>query len=120
MAVSQSPQSPRRRVASREEAAVFMSVVVNQPAVSAIRPAGNPPSLARILRVLLVGAAPQTKWLLESGLSASRHTSRAVLRDASNAAECAEAARSGEYDAVLVDLGADHSAALVKVTELSA
>jgi diguanylate cyclase (GGDEF)-like protein len=97
-----------------------MSVVSSNPPIAGVRPAGNPPSLARILRVLLVGAAPQTKWLLESGLSASRHTTRAVLRDASNLAQCAEAASSGEYDAVLVDLGADHSAALVKVTELSA
>ncbi|HTI86182.1 MAG TPA: EAL domain-containing protein [Alphaproteobacteria bacterium] len=96
-----------------------MSVVSNPP-IAGVRPAGNPPSLARILRVLLVGAAPQTKWLLESGLSASRHTTRAVLRDAASLAECTEAAASGEYDAVLVDLGTEHGAALVKVTELSA
>ncbi|MGE5537858.1 MAG: putative bifunctional diguanylate cyclase/phosphodiesterase [Gemmatimonas sp.] len=96
-----------------------MSVLPNPPATAA-RSSESSSSLARILRVLLVGAAPQTRWLLESGLSASRHTTRAVLRTASNSTECAEAASSGEYDAVLLDLGADHAAALVKVTELSA
>jgi diguanylate cyclase (GGDEF)-like protein len=97
-----------------------MSSLPSQPPIALTRPADAAMPLARILRVLLLGAAPPTRWLLESGLSASRHTTRAVLRPADELSECVAAAASGEYDAVLLDLGAEPAIALSKVTELSA
>jgi two-component system, cell cycle response regulator len=75
--------------------------------------------LARILRVLLVGASAPTRWLLESGLSASKHKTRAVLRPAKDIDDCLAAAASGEYDAVMFDLGEEPFALLHKVTQLS-
>ena len=98
-----------------------MSLLPNSPPTPLARPAdAGSSSLARILRVLLLGAAPPTRWLIESGLSASRHTTRAVLRPADDLGQCVAAAASGEYDAVLLDLGAEPAIALSKVTELSA
>ena len=93
-----------------------MSVSPTKPE-SQVSEAASP--LARILRVLLVGADAPTRWLLESGLSGSRHATRAVLRPASDMGECLKAAASGEYDAVLFDLGATPLASLQTVTELS-
>ena len=84
-----------------------------------LRPTEVASPLARILRVLLVGADAPTRWLLESGLSGSRHPTRAVLRPAGDMGECITAATSGEYDAVLLDLGATPIASLQTVTELS-
>jgi diguanylate cyclase (GGDEF)-like protein len=97
-----------------------MPLSPSSPPLTLVRPAAAAPSLARILRVLLLGAAPPTRWLLESGLSASRHTTRAVLRPADDLGQCVAAAASGEYDAVLLDLGAEPAIALARVTELSA
>jgi diguanylate cyclase (GGDEF)-like protein len=45
---------------------------------------------------------------------------RAVLRPADDLSQCVAAAASGEYDAVLLDLGAEPAIALSKITELSA
>src|SRR5690348_16190371 len=83
-----------------------MSLLPSSPPPRTAGSSDTAPSLARILRVLLLGAAPPTRWLLESGLSASRHTTRAVLRPADDLSQCVAAAASGEYDAVLLDLGA--------------
>jgi diguanylate cyclase (GGDEF)-like protein len=97
-----------------------MSGLPSSLSIPVARPSDAAPQLARILRVLLLGAAPPTRWLLESGLSASRHTTRAVLRPADSLSECLAASASGEYDAVLFDLGTEPAIALSKVTELSA
>ena len=89
------------------------------PTKPELRPNEAASPLARILRVLLVGADAPTRWLLESGLSGSRHPTRAVLRPAGDMGECIAAATSHEYDAVLLDLGATPIASLQIVTELS-
>ena len=89
------------------------------PTKPELRPNEAASPLARILRVLLVGADAPTRWLLESGLSGSRHPTRAVLRPAGDMGECVAAATSREYDAVLLDLGATPIASLQIVTELS-